>query len=134
LNDDNLKKSDVIKKSNEESQKINNYIKFLKQDILKKKNEENHIKYNYLTFQVVRSIEKNLNDCQMIAFKSKDELQIEEYFKHDQSNDEEALSNDLIDNIQKKNSMFIETLNPNDQINVYMVFSNKLEKNINNHL
>jgi hypothetical protein len=69
----------------------------------------------------------------MIAFKSKDELQIEEYFKHDQSNDE-ALSNDLIDNIQKKNSMFIETLNPNDQINVYMVFSNKLEKNINNHL
>ena len=134
MNDDNLKKSDVIKKSAEESQKINNYIKFLKQDILKKKNEENHIKYNYLTFQVVRSIEKNLNDCQMIAFKSKDELQIEEYFKHDQSNDEEALSNDLIDNIQKKNSMFIETLNPNDQINVYMVFSNKLEKNINNHL
>jgi len=134
LNDDNLKKSDVIKKSTEESRKINNYIKFLKQDILKKKNEENHIKYNYLTFQVVRSIEKNLNDCQMIAFKSKDELQIEEYFKHDQSNDEEALSNDLIDNIQKKNSMFIETLNPNDQINVYMVFSNKLEKNINNHL
>ena len=134
MNDDNLKKSDVIKKSTEESQKINNYIKFLKQDILKKKNEENHIKYNYLTFQVVRSIEKNLNDCQMIAFKSKDELQIEEYFKHDQSNDEEALSNDLIDNIQKKNSMFIETLNPNDQINVYMVFSNKLEKNINNHL
>ena len=134
MNDDNLKKSDVIKKSSEESQKINNYIKFLKQDILKKKNEENHIKYNYLTFQVVRSIEKNLNDCQMIAFKSKDELQIEEYFKHDQSNDEEALSNDLIDNIQKKNSMFIETLNPNDQINVYMVFSNKLEKNINNHL
>ena len=134
MNDDNLKKSDVIKKSSEESQKINNYIKFLKQNILKKKNEENHIKYNYLTFQVVRSIEKNLNDCQMIAFKSKDELQIEEYFKHDQSNDEEALSNDLIDNIQKKNSMFIETLNPNDQINVYMVFSNKLEKNINNHL
>ena len=134
MNDDNLKKSDVIKKSTEESRKINNYIKFLKQDILKKKNEENHIKYNYLTFQVVRSIEKNLNDCQMIAFKSKDELQIEEYFKHDQSNDEEALSNDLIDNIQKKNSMFIETLNPNDQINVYMVFSNKLEKNINNHL
>ena len=134
MNDDNLKKSDVIKKSTEESRKINNYIKFLKQDILKKKNEENHIKYNYLTFQVVRSIEKNLNDCQMIAFKSKDELLIEEYFKHDQSNDEEALSNDLIDNIQKKNSMFIETLNPNDQINVYMVFSNKLEKNINNHL
>ena len=134
MNDDNLKKSDVIKKLNEEIKKINDYIKFLKQDILKKKNEENNIKYNYLTFQVVRSIEKNLNDCQMIAFKSKDELQIEEYFKHDQSNDEEALSNDLIDNIQKKNSMFIETLNPNDQINVYMVFSNKLEKNINNHL
>jgi hypothetical protein len=62
LNDDNLKKSDVIKKSNEESQKINNYIKFLKQDILKKKNEKNHIKNNYLTFQVFRFIKKNLND------------------------------------------------------------------------
>jgi hypothetical protein len=33
LNDDNLKKNDIIKKSSEESQKINNYIDFLKQDI-----------------------------------------------------------------------------------------------------
>ncbi len=130
LNDDNLKKNDIIKKSTEESKKINNYINFLKQDILKKKNEENHIKYNYLTFQVVRSIEKNSNDCQMIAFKSKDELQIEEYYKQEQYNENEGLSNELIDNIQKKNSMFIETLNPNDQINVYMV----LEKSTNNHL
>jgi hypothetical protein len=66
----------------------------------------------------------------MIAFKSKDELQIEEYYKQEQYNENEGLSNELIDNIQKKNSMFIETLNPNDQINVYMV----LEKSTNNHL
>jgi 4-diphosphocytidyl-2C-methyl-D-erythritol kinase len=69
----------------------------------------------------------------MIAFKSKDELQIEEYYKQEQyneNNENEGLSNELIDNIQKKNSMFIETLNPNDQINVYMV----LEKSTNNHL
>ena len=37
LNDDNLKKNDIIKKSTEESQKINKYINFLKEDILKKK-------------------------------------------------------------------------------------------------
>ena len=37
LNDDNLKKNDIIKKSTEESRKINYYIDFLKQDILKKK-------------------------------------------------------------------------------------------------